>query len=78
LLLLALGGVLVWRFWPHLRGTGQGPDAQPRAVTPRGNLAEVEKTTIAIFRQASPSTVHITTLAVRQDSLARLNCALLY
>ena len=42
-------------------------DAEPRTVAPRGELAEEEKTTIAIFRQASPSVVNITTVATRQD-----------
>ncbi len=40
----------------------------PVAVTPRGDLAEDEKATIALFRKASPSVVHITTVAVRQDA----------
>ena len=31
----------------------------PRPITPRGDLAAFEKTTIAIFRQASPSVVHV-------------------
>jgi 2-alkenal reductase len=31
----------------------------PRVVTPRGNLSELEKTTIAVFRLASPSVVHV-------------------
>ena len=39
----------------------------PRAVTPRSELDTEEKATIALFRQSSPSVVHITTLAVRQD-----------
>jgi len=38
------------------------PDAEPRAITPRGNLAEDEQSTIELFRQASPSVVHITNL----------------
>ena len=38
---------------------------ESRTVTPRGDLKEEEKTTIAIFKQASPSVVYITTLAVR-------------
>jgi len=46
------------------------PNALPRAITPRGDLAEEKKTTIALFRQASPSVVHITTLAVRQDAFS--------
>ena len=41
------------------------PKAQPRAVTPRGNLAEDEQATIKIFKEASPSVVYITTLNVR-------------
>ncbi|HID20894.1 MAG TPA: trypsin-like serine protease, partial [Planctomycetaceae bacterium] len=45
------------------------PNAQPRAITPRGDLAEDEKTTIAIFKQASDSVAYITTLAMRMDVL---------
>jgi S1-C subfamily serine protease len=66
LALLALLAAMLWRFWPQ-GAVGVDADAEPRAVTPRGNLAEEEKTTIAIFRQASPSVVHITTLAQRRD-----------
>jgi len=43
---------------------------QPRAVTPRGDLAEDEKTTIEIFRKASPCVVHITSLAHVRDRLS--------
>jgi len=57
------------RFWPW-RSSGVDLSALPRAITPRGDLAEEEKTTIALFRQASPSVVHITTLAVRQDAFS--------
>jgi S1-C subfamily serine protease len=46
---------------------GGGSDSAPRAVLARGDLAEDEKSTIALFRQASPSVVHITSLAVQQD-----------
>jgi S1-C subfamily serine protease len=60
-LLLVLGAVLFWRFWPRAY-PGLDANAPLRAVTPRGDLAGVEKTTIAIFRAASPSVVHITTL----------------
>jgi S1-C subfamily serine protease len=64
LLVLALGLVL--------RLTTQGaslldPKAAPRPVAPRGELAADEKATIALFRQASPSVVHITTLTVQRD-----------
>jgi S1-C subfamily serine protease len=40
-----------------------------RVVTARGDLAEDEKSTIALFKLVSPSVVHITTLAVRQNYL---------
>ena len=42
--------------------------SEPRTVTPRGNLAADEQSTIEIFRKASPSVVHITTLTRRRDS----------
>ena len=47
--------------WPSLQGWMLALVAEPRAVTPRGNLTETEQTNIAIFRQASPSVVYITT-----------------
>jgi S1-C subfamily serine protease len=43
------------------------PRATTRAVIPRGELAPGEKSTIALFRQASPSVVHITAIAVQRD-----------
>lgn len=36
-------------------------------VTPRGNLADDEKTTMELFKAASPSVVHITTHRVQRD-----------
>jgi S1-C subfamily serine protease len=57
-----------------VRNSGFSPRAgsEPRAVTPRGDLAADEKSTIEIFRNVSPSVVHITTLTRRRDRL-RLN-----
>jgi S1-C subfamily serine protease len=43
------------------------PRAAPRAVTPRGDLSQGEKSTIGLFRQASPSVVHITAITVQRD-----------
>ncbi|HVO93587.1 MAG TPA: trypsin-like peptidase domain-containing protein [Terriglobales bacterium] len=43
------------------------PRAVPRQVATRGDLAPQEKATIALFRQASPSVVHITAIAVQRD-----------
>ncbi len=41
---------------------GLDADAAMQPVIPRGKLAPLEKTTIAIFRRNTPSVVHITTL----------------
>jgi len=57
LLSLLLAASLGYNLHPWL----SPPDATPRAVAPRGNLADDEKTTISIFQQASPSVVFITT-----------------
>ena len=62
LLLLVIAGMLAWHYYPR------GMPAPAPEITPRGNLAEDEKSTIEVFRQASPSVVNVTTLAVRQGS----------
>jgi S1-C subfamily serine protease len=63
LVVLAVGVALLQLTgsWPRL--FGGGPPAEPRPVTPRGDLAQDEKATIELFRTASPSVVFITTLA---------------
>src|SRR5713226_93479 len=43
------------------------PRATPRAVAPRGDLLSDEKSTITLFRQASPSVVNITAIGVQRD-----------
>ncbi|HEY3967943.1 MAG TPA: trypsin-like peptidase domain-containing protein [Planctomycetaceae bacterium] len=43
--------------------------AERQAVIPRGDLAEDEKSTIALFKEAAPSVVHITSLALQRDAL---------
>jgi S1-C subfamily serine protease len=67
--LFAILGFLAWQFlWPRRQGGGD-PSAMPRVVEARGDLAEDEKSTIALFKAASPSVVNITSLAVRQGFL---------
>jgi len=44
-------------------------DAQSRTITPRGDLTTEEQTTIALFEQAAPSVVYITTRTQRSDPL---------
>jgi S1-C subfamily serine protease len=46
--------------------------AEPRVVEARGDLAEDEKNTIAVFQEAAPSVVYITSIEVRR-SLFSLN-----
>lgn len=58
---------LTWALYDRFSENVYDPNAVPRVVTPRGNLAEDEKTTIELFRNASPSVVYITTLALRRD-----------
>ena len=43
------------------------PKVAPRPVTPRGELMPEEKSTITIFRQASPSVVNITSIGIERD-----------
>ena len=61
-LLLLIFGVVIgfagYRFWID-RGAASG---QPRAITPRGDLAADEKTTIDLFNANRSSVVFITTL----------------
>src|SRR5262245_42099744 len=45
------------------------PEAREPPVVPRGDLAEDEKSTIALFKQAAPSVVHIMSLSVQRDPL---------
>ena len=63
ILLLIMGGLIGWivaqRVVAH--------NAEARTVTPRGDLAQDEKTTIQIFKNANPSVVFITTLAEQTD-----------
>ncbi|NRA95203.1 MAG: trypsin-like peptidase domain-containing protein [Planctomycetes bacterium] len=50
------------------------PDgATPRPVTPRGELSATEQTTIDIFREVSPSVVHITNYRVVERGPLRLD-----
>jgi S1-C subfamily serine protease len=53
---------LVWLLGNRQRGSMRDPDAVPRAVTPRGDLAADERATIDLFRAVSPAVVYITTL----------------
>jgi S1-C subfamily serine protease len=65
-LAVLLGGLVYW-FWPmrHAAGT-----AEPRTVTPAGDLGSDEKATIELFKAAAPSVVHVTNVSERRTSLS--------
>ena len=69
-LLLLLLGMLSYRFL--IENTGLfGSSTNSRTVTPRGDLAEDEKTTIDLFDKASPSVVSIKTQGIVTDQRRR-------
>lgn len=61
-LLLGLIALLLYRYRAGLWRDLFDPRATSRVVTPRGELAPAELSQIALFRQASPSVVHITSV----------------
>jgi S1-C subfamily serine protease len=70
LLLLAAGGIAlaIW-YWPRAP-RGNDPKAEPRPIAKRGELSPEERATIELFRDVSPSVVHITSFDEDQTPLA--------
>src|SRR5687768_728372 len=76
-LLLLVAGALVYTV---VRGRGDGGGApagsatavvaEPRAITPRGDLSSDEQSTIELFKRTSPSVVHVTSVDVRRGRLS--------
>lgn len=65
--------LLVWTLLRPGNGAAQlRPDARPREITPRGELAEEERNNIDIFRRTSPAVVYVTSTSLRR-SLFSLN-----
>ena len=56
-----------WLIYETFRPSLHDPDATQRVVTARGDLAADEQATIELFRNASPSVVYITSIAVRRN-----------
>jgi S1-C subfamily serine protease len=59
--------LLIWFALPWFTSLWVRFEAEPRAVTPRGDLAGEERTAIEVFRRVSPSVVFITTAGWRFD-----------
>jgi S1-C subfamily serine protease len=68
--------ILVWRGAPNIEGWLEGlfapkPDAAPRVVAARGDLASDEQATIELFERAKDSVVYITTRGQVRDFWTR-------
>ena len=59
--------IVAWLAFETFKPSLHDPDAQPRVVTARGDLASDEISTIELFRNASPSVVYITSIALRRN-----------
>src|SRR5438093_5507908 len=66
LAIAAIATVLLRDSWVRSASLND-PRAAPRAVAARGELSADEKSTITLFRQASPSVVNITAIGVERD-----------
>jgi S1-C subfamily serine protease len=61
-------GTLLWReYKAHQESEARNLYGTPREITPRGELSDIEKTNIAIYKKAKPSVVHITTVSLERD-----------
>jgi len=63
-ILVALAGFIVWQFTQTRADGNRDPEAEPRAVTVRGELPADEMATIELAERASPSVVFIRSVAV--------------
>ena len=70
LILIVLAAFAIWRFSGSVPTPILNPDATPRGIAPRGDLAADEQATIGIFERTAPSVVHITTIDQVAYSLA--------
>jgi S1-C subfamily serine protease len=59
------------QFLPWLEHTLTTGSTEPRAVAARGNLAEDEQSTVALFEQSSPSVIYIATKERVRDPFSR-------
>ena len=65
--LLYLGMWLWSEYKAHREAQERNIYGTPREITPRGELSDIEKTNIAIYKKAKPSVVHITSMGLERD-----------
>ena len=73
ILLLIVAGALVYTVLRDRRRSEPEAHAttpEPRAITPRDDLGGEEKSNIELFRQVSPSVVHVTSVDIRRSGLS--------
>lgn len=63
---LVVIGLILWLLLDPLERILYNYDAEPRAITARGDLAADEINTIDIFKANSPSVVYVTSIALRR------------
>ena len=63
--------MLLWQFLPAIEAWFSPHETQERTVTPRGDLAADEKTTIELFEKSRGSVVYITTAQLVRDVWSR-------
>ncbi|MHB1425537.1 MAG: hypothetical protein ACYC3I_20405 [Gemmataceae bacterium] len=64
----AAGGMLLWReYKEHQDAQAREIYGKPRSVESRGELSDLEKTNIAIYKNAKASVVHITSIGLERD-----------
>jgi len=66
-LAILLGLIVGWALYRFVDDRLARENAVPRVVTARGDLAAEEKANIALFENASPSVVYITSVALQRD-----------
>lgn len=67
LLSLLAGLAMFWWMFVASNTTVNNPEAIPRSVTARGDLAADERNTIELFQEISPSVVYITNVELRRN-----------
>lgn len=67
LIVIAVLYLLFHTLNPEVARFGLDRNAGPKPITARGDLADDEKNTIAVFREASPSVVYITTIELQRN-----------
>ncbi len=66
----------IWMLWTQVWPRIQFGSAQSRTITPRGDLADFEKATMAVFDTVAPSVVFIENNQVRYDRRSRQSLSL--